>query len=82
MPSIIVLDTLSPDGLALLDAAKPHGITYEVKTGLSGDALREALAQHDGAICRSGVKITAGRTPAWRAITCSISGVCRCRPTL
>jgi D-3-phosphoglycerate dehydrogenase len=59
MPSIIVLDTLSPDGLALLDAAKPNGITYEVKTGLSGDALREALAQHDGAICRSGVKITA-----------------------
>ena len=59
MPSIIVLDTLSPDGLALLDAAKAHGITYEVATGLSGDGLREALARHDGAICRSGVKITA-----------------------
>ncbi|MBM4010052.1 MAG: phosphoglycerate dehydrogenase [Planctomycetes bacterium] len=60
MPSIIVLDTLSPDGLALLDAAAAHGITYEVATGLKGDALREALARHDGAICRSGVKITAG----------------------
>jgi D-3-phosphoglycerate dehydrogenase len=59
MPSIIVLDTLSPDGLALLDAAKEHGITYEVATGLSGTALGEALARHDGAICRSGVKITA-----------------------
>jgi len=59
MPSIIVLDTLSPDGLALLDAAKASGITYEVATGLAGDALREALALHDGAICRSGVKITA-----------------------
>ncbi|MFM7243107.1 MAG: phosphoglycerate dehydrogenase [Planctomycetaceae bacterium] len=59
MPSIIVLDTLSPDGLALLEAAKAQGITHEVKTGLKGDALREALAQHDGAICRSGVKITA-----------------------
>jgi D-3-phosphoglycerate dehydrogenase len=59
MPSIIVLDTLSPDGLALLDAAAAAGITYEVVTGLSGDALREALARHDGAICRSGVKITA-----------------------
>jgi D-3-phosphoglycerate dehydrogenase len=59
MPSIIVLDTLSPDGLALLEAAAAHGITYEVATGLSGDALREALARHDGAICRSGVKITA-----------------------
>ena len=59
MPSIIVLDTLSPDGLALLDAAAAQGITYEVVTGLSGEALREALAAHDGAICRSGVKITA-----------------------
>ena len=59
MPSIIVLDTLSVDGIALLDAAKPQSISYEVATGLSGDALREALARHDGAICRSGVKITA-----------------------
>lgn len=59
MPSIIVLDTLSPDGLALLDASANAGITYEVLTGLSGAALREALARHDGAICRSGVKITA-----------------------
>ena len=60
MPSIIVLDTLSPDGLALLDAAAAKGVTYEVATGLSGEPLREALARHDGAICRSGVKITAG----------------------
>jgi D-3-phosphoglycerate dehydrogenase len=59
MPSIIVLDTLSPDGLALLDEAASAGITYEVATGLSGDALRETLSRHDGAICRSGVKITA-----------------------
>jgi D-3-phosphoglycerate dehydrogenase len=59
MPSIIVLDSLSADGLALLDAAARSGISYEVRTGLSGDALREALAAHDGAICRSGVKITA-----------------------
>jgi D-3-phosphoglycerate dehydrogenase len=59
MPKIIVLDTLSPDGLALLDAAKPKGVEYEVRTGLKGDALREALAQFEGAICRSGVKITA-----------------------
>ena len=59
MPSIIVLDALSPDGLALLDKAAAQGISYEVATGLSGAALREALANHDGAICRSGVKITA-----------------------
>lgn len=57
MARIIVLDTLAPEGLALLDAAK--GIEYEIRTGLKGDALREALAQFDGAICRSGVKITA-----------------------
>lgn len=59
MPSIIVLDKLSPDGLALLDAAAKLGISYEVKTGLSGEELKNALASHDGAICRSGVKITA-----------------------
>jgi D-3-phosphoglycerate dehydrogenase len=59
MPSIIVLDSLSADGLALLDQAAARGITYEVNTGLSGPALRDALASHDGAICRSGVKITA-----------------------
>ena len=57
MPRVIVLDTLAPEGLELLAAAP--GIEYEVRTGLKGDALREALAQFDGAICRSGVKITA-----------------------
>jgi D-3-phosphoglycerate dehydrogenase len=59
MPRIIVLDTLSPDGLALLEAAKPKGIEYEVRTGLKGEDLRDALAHFEGAICRSGVKITA-----------------------
>lgn len=34
------------------------GITYEVKTGLAGEELRAALCEFDGAICRSGVKIT------------------------
>src|SRR5690606_36978476 len=34
-------------------------IEYEVRTKLSGAALRSALAEFDGAICRSGVKITA-----------------------
>ncbi|MDX1964050.1 MAG: phosphoglycerate dehydrogenase [Pirellulales bacterium] len=58
MPRIVILDELSPDGLALLDKAKNHGITYEVRTGLKGDALRTTLAEFDGAICRSGVKIT------------------------
>ena len=57
MAKIIVLDKISKDGLALLDAAE--GIEYEVRTGLKGDELRAALAEFDGAICRSGVKITA-----------------------
>jgi D-3-phosphoglycerate dehydrogenase len=43
----------------LLDSAKSQGIEYDVKTGLTGDDLRNALAQYEGAICRSGVKITA-----------------------
>src|SRR5687767_9624754 len=57
MPRVIVLDTLAPEGLALLDAAQD--ISYEVRTGLKGEELRQALAEFDGAICRSGVKITA-----------------------
>lgn len=57
MARIIVLDTIAKEGLELLDAAAP-GITYEVKTGLKGDALKASLAEFDGAICRSGVTIT------------------------
>lgn len=57
MARIIVLDPLSQDGLDLLDAA--GNIEYEVRTGLKGKDLRDALAEFDGAIVRSGVKITA-----------------------
>ena len=57
MPTVVVLDDLSEEGLALLGAAE--GITHEVRTGLKGDGLRETLQQFDGAICRSGVKLTA-----------------------
>lgn len=57
MARVIVLDTLADEGLEMLKVAP--GIEFEVRTGLKGDALREALAQYDGAICRSGVKITA-----------------------
>lgn len=39
--------------------ARTPGIEHEVRTGLKGDALRKALAEFDGAICRSGVTITA-----------------------
>ncbi|HEX2475918.1 MAG TPA: phosphoglycerate dehydrogenase [Lacipirellulaceae bacterium] len=57
MPRVIVLDTLAKEGLDMLAAAP--SIEYEVRTGLKGDALRQALSQFDGAICRSGVQITA-----------------------
>ena len=57
MARIIVLDDLSEDGLNLLRSAAD--IEIEVRTGLKGEALKSALAEFDGAICRSGVKITA-----------------------
>jgi len=57
MPKVIVLDKLAQEGLDLL-AAAPN-IEVEVRTGLKGEDLRKALADADGAICRSGVKITA-----------------------
>ncbi len=57
MARIIVLDPLSQDGLDLLESAA--GIEYEIKTGLAGKELHDALLEFDGAICRSGVKITA-----------------------
>ncbi len=57
MYRVIVLDSVAQEGLDLLDAAPE--IQYEIRTGLKGDPLREALAEFDGAVCRSGVKITA-----------------------
>ena len=57
MYRVIVLDPLAQEGLDLL-AAAPN-IEFDVRTKLAGDALREALAEFDGAIVRSGVKITA-----------------------
>ena len=56
MAKIIVLDPLAEDGLKMMQDA---GVEYDVRTGLKGDELRDALAEYDGAICRSGVKITA-----------------------
>ena len=54
---VIVLDNIADEGLAKLKAAP--GIEFDIKTGLSGDELKQTLAQYDGAVCRSGVKITA-----------------------
>jgi D-3-phosphoglycerate dehydrogenase len=57
MARIIVLDDLSQDGLNLLESA--GNLEVVVKTGLKGEELRKTLLEFDGAICRSGVKITA-----------------------
>jgi D-3-phosphoglycerate dehydrogenase len=53
---VIVLDNIAPEGLELLENAA--GIEYEVRVGLSGEELQNALSEFDGAVCRSGVKIT------------------------
>jgi D-3-phosphoglycerate dehydrogenase len=57
MHRILVLDTIAQEGLDLLDAAQD--VQYEVRTGLKGEELRKSLDEFDGAILRSGVKITA-----------------------
>lgn len=57
MPRVIVLDSIAQEGLDLLKAAP--GVEFEVRTGLKGKDLQAALAEFDGAICRSGVTITA-----------------------
>ena len=56
MHKVLILDDLAQEGLDLLAAAE--GFEYEVRTGLKGDNLRQALSEFDGAICRSGVKLT------------------------
>ncbi|MGB5466902.1 MAG: phosphoglycerate dehydrogenase, partial [Sedimenticolaceae bacterium] len=57
MPHVIILDNISPQGLSVLNACA--GVEYSIRTGLAGDELRQALSEADGAICRSGVQITA-----------------------
>jgi len=56
MHRILVLDSIAQEGLDILDSA--DGVEYEVRTGLKGDELRKSLNEFDGAILRSGVKIT------------------------
>ena len=54
---VIVLDNIAEEGLAKLTAAE--NIEFDIKTGLKGDDLKAELVNYDGAVCRSGVKITA-----------------------
>ncbi|MFN7840167.1 MAG: phosphoglycerate dehydrogenase, partial [Pirellula sp.] len=54
---ILVLDPIAQEGFDLLNAESDF--EYEVRTGLKGEELRKSLNEFDGAIVRSGVKITA-----------------------
>lgn len=54
---ILVLDPIAQEGFDLLNAEP--GFEYEVRVGLKGQELRNSLNEFDGAIVRSGVKITA-----------------------
>ncbi|MFY7876357.1 MAG: phosphoglycerate dehydrogenase, partial [Pirellula sp.] len=51
------LDPIAQEGFDLLNAEP--GFEYEVRVGLKGPELRSSLNEFDGAIVRSGVKITA-----------------------
>ena len=54
---IVILDDIAEEGIEIL--RNTPGVEFDVRTGLKGTELRETLQQYDGAICRSGVKITA-----------------------
>ncbi|MCL2005036.1 MAG: phosphoglycerate dehydrogenase [Planctomycetaceae bacterium] len=57
MPKIVLLDPISDDGKNILQNAP--NIEFEEHLGLKGDELKKCLTGFDGAIVRSGVKITA-----------------------
>ena len=54
---ILVLDPIAQEGIELLEADPQF--TFETRIGLKGNELKQSLAEFDGAIVRSGVKITA-----------------------
>ena len=54
---IVLLDPISEDGKNML--RNTPGIEFEECVGLKGDELKQCLNKFDGAIARSGVKITA-----------------------
>ncbi len=53
-----ILDPIASEGIDLLDA-ESASFEYQERIGLKGDELRKGLAEFDGVIIRSGVKITA-----------------------
>jgi len=57
MFKILVSDAMSEEGLKILKDSKEFIV--EVKTGLKGDALKEAVADCDALLVRSATKVTA-----------------------
>jgi D-3-phosphoglycerate dehydrogenase len=57
MAKVLVSDTLSDDGLAVLQQAE--GIEVDYKPGLSEDELADAIKGYHGLVIRSGSKVTA-----------------------
>ncbi len=53
-----ILDPIASEGIDLLNAESDF-FEYEERVGLKGEDLRKGLAEFDGVIIRSGVKITA-----------------------
>lgn len=59
MPKILVCDSLSTQGLDVLEAAKSAGVEYDYRPGLQEDELAAAIGAYDGLVIRSGAKVTA-----------------------
>ena len=57
MAKVLVSDTLSKEGLAVLEAAT--GIETDYRPGLSEDELVDAIKEYDGLVIRSGSNVTA-----------------------
>lgn len=57
MAKVLVSDSLSQEGIDILEAAQ--GIEYTYKPGLSEDELAKEIAGYDGLVIRSGSKVTA-----------------------
>jgi D-3-phosphoglycerate dehydrogenase len=55
MPRVLICDKLEADGLAILQEA---GLEVDNRPGLNGDELKAALRAADGAVVRSGTRIT------------------------
>ncbi len=63
---VLIADSLAPEGPKWLQSQR--GVHVSIQKGLSGDALAAALADHDGVVVRSAIKITAADLDAAMAL--------------